>query len=339
MSRASPEKPRTFTVAFPERKYSEAAYARQVAEAFQTEHTEVLVTERDLLALLPGWLRSMDQPTIDGLNTFAVSRAVRRAGIKVALSGLGGDELFGGYPSFSRARLASRLRAVPLAWRKRAADFFPQRFIRTRRMEKALDLMASEMGPREVFILSRQLFGPPERKALCPALPEMGHPLPPLPPDAGPSLSISLCEMSHYLPNMLLRDTDSMSMAHGLEVRVPFVDREVVGTALAISATRQMARPKALLLEALGGLLPETIRRRPKMGFHLPLERWMQGGLAQEMEGTLSAGEFFRPLGLEPEAVLRVWQGFRRAPRRVGWARPWGLFVLARWSALQEVAL
>lgn len=122
---------------------------------------------------------------------------------------------------------------------------------------------------------------------------------------------------------------------------MPFVDREVVRTVLTIPSAHKVdgRRPKPLLLDAIGDLLPQEVWRRPKMGFTLPFECWMQGRLAPELETVFSDGGLFKGLGLEPCAVLDVWKRFQRSPRLVGWSRPWALYVLGRWSTLNGVVL
>ncbi len=109
MSRVADQKPKTFSVVFKESEFSEAAHAQLVAKTFGTEHREIMLSEDHLLGMLPDALEAMDQPTMDGINTYVVSKAVKESGVTVALSGLGGDELFAGYPSFRRAAALHRL--------------------------------------------------------------------------------------------------------------------------------------------------------------------------------------------------------------------------------------
>lgn len=343
MSQASVEKPRTFSVVFPEQEFSEAPYARRMAERFGAEHAEIRLSEADLLAMLPDSLLAMDQPTMDGVNTYVISRAVRKAGITVALSGLGGDELFGGYPSFARLRSAGWLRAIPRRVRQGFVKAVAGSAAKSSRVAKAIDMIDSGLSPTEVYTLSRRLFGSSDLKALF--LPFL-EPVPDcclqeIPSDGDPFLSISLHELGHYMANTLLRDTDCMSMAHGLEVRVPFVDREVVRTVLSIPSAHKVdgRRPKPLLLDAIGDLLPQEVWRRPKMGFTLPFERWMLNRLAPEVETVVSAAGLFKALGMNPCYVQEIWRWFQRSPRQVGWSRPWALYVLGRWSQLNGVAM
>jgi asparagine synthase (glutamine-hydrolysing) len=148
--------------------------------------------------------------------------------------------------------------------------------------------------------------------------------------------------MGHYMSNTLLRDTDSMSMAHALEVRVPFVDQEVARMALNLPADwhQHGTRPKALLLDALGDLFPPAIWQRRKVGFTLPFARWMSTVLRPEIVESLSSETFqLRRIGLEPEAVSQVWNAFERGSTRMSWSRPWALYVLRKWCELNKAEL
>jgi asparagine synthase (glutamine-hydrolysing) len=149
-----------------------------------------------------------------------------------------------------------------------------------------------------------------------------------------------MLELTGYMANTLLRDTDHMSMAHSLEVRVPFVDSEVVSFVLSLRGSWKLdgGRPKPLLLDAVGELLPERIWRRRKMGFVLPFERWMHTVLRPEMEATFASGNGLSDVGIS-ESGRGIWQTFDRAPRRERWARPWALYVLKRWCELNDVEL
>ena len=325
---------RTFSVVFAERGFSEAEFARAIAQRYHTDHTEVSLSEGELLTMLPRALAGMDQPTIDGINTYVISQAVRAAGIKVALSGLGGDELFGGYPSFARVQRARWIRQLPAALRHTAAKSAAALLPAAPRAAKALDFL-THTSPRDVYVLSRRLFAPTTMRALCrqPLAAPPSARLPLIPPHADEFLTISLCELGHYMTNTLLRDTDCMSMAHALEVRVPFVDRAVVATALAIPSAHKTdpRRPKALLLDAVADLLPDEVWSRPKMGFRLPFERWMVGPLRADIERVMSDDSRFSAIGVRAVTAQNIWRAFQRRPRQVGWSRPWALYVLAKW--------
>ncbi len=341
MSHLSREKPRTFCVTFQEGAFSESAYAGTVARRYGTEHREVRLSEQDLLELLPKALRAMDQPTLDGINTYVVSKAAKEAGMRVILSGLGGDELFGGYPSFRRIRWSRWLQRIPQGARGAISHLASGLLRRSARVEKGCELLRSGMDPWDVYVASRRLFSPRTMQSLCPLLD--GRPDPPAwapaPEGQDPFHLLSSYEMSHYMVNTLLRDTDFMSMAHSLEVRVPFIDREVVEAVRSVPSAHQVdgQRPKPLLVDAVRDLLPPEIGSRPKAGFVLPFERWMCSSLRDEVHSALSDPAALAPLGLQPDVVKKVWLGFLRDPKAVGWARPWSLYVLARWSQLHGV--
>lgn len=343
MRQVTGNRPKTFSVVFAEEKFSEARHARQVAEKFDTEHHEIHLGKQHLFDMLPSAIGAEDQPTMDGVNTFVVSKAVREAGITVALSGLGGDELFGGYPTFRRALRLQSLMRLPGAVRRGAAAVAGRLFNTAVNQKKLWQLVASEGTAAATCAVSRQLFPSVEAdNLLC-----EGAGFIPVQPSLGEYEeddivnAVSLCELRGYMTNTLLRDTDCMSMAHSLEVRVPFVDVEVVRFALGLPGSWKMngGRPKPLLQDALGDLLPEEVRNRPKMGFTLPFEEWMQSRLRAEIEETFADRQQFEPIGLRPEAVAEVWRRFLRAPQSVGWSRPWALFVLARWCSRHGVTL
>jgi asparagine synthase (glutamine-hydrolysing) len=211
--------------------------------------------------------------------------------------------------------------------------------------KKLWQLLASDGSPAAACTVSRQLFSPGEAESL---LSESARLPDSRPVDSqvllqsdDPVNDVSLCELNGYMANTLLRDTDSMSMAHSLEVRVPFVDAEVVRFVLSLPGAWKLngGRQKPLLQDALGDLLPADVMNRPKMGFTLPFENWMQSRLYDGIEATFADEKHFESIGLHPSAVRQVWRQFLRAPQRVGWSRPWALFVLGHWCAQHQVTL
>jgi asparagine synthase (glutamine-hydrolysing) len=146
------------------------------------------------------------------------------------------------------------------------------------------------------------------------------------------------------MTNTLLRDTDAMSMAHSLEVRVPLVDVKVVDFALSLPGKWKLSAenngiPKPMLADALADLLPRELLARPKMGFTLPFENWLQGRLRDEVSTALEDVGQLRDLGLAADSVGNVWRKFLQKPRAVGWSRPWSLYVLTRWCEKHRVTL
>lgn len=321
-------RPKTFSVVFDEAKFTEAPFSRAVAERFQTDHSEIRVDEDRLLALLPGAIAAIDQPTMDGINTYVVSQAVKKAGITVALSGLGGDELFAGYPSFRRAmKLAS---ISPLSKRVlRAASGVGRVALNgSVRRHKFWQLANSDCTPEDVYRISRQLFS---NDFVARMTGRNGiHKTNGNHHSSDTVNAISRLELRGYMTNTLLRDTDVMSMAHSLEVRVPFVDTTVVDYVLSLPGEWKVGeRNKPLLADAVSDLLPPDFLARPKMGFTLPFEKWLQQSMRSEVSSVLADASSFT--GLNPQAVEKVWNNFLQKPRAVGWSRPWSLYVLAKW--------
>jgi asparagine synthase (glutamine-hydrolysing) len=374
MSRVADQKPKTFSVVFKESEFSEAEHARLVAKTFGTEHQEIMLSEDRLLGMLPDALEAMDQPTMDGINAYVVSKAVKESGITVALSGLGGDELFGGYPSFRRATQLHRLAIAPFGLRRFVSLAGRAMLNGDARRRKFWELVESDCSPYAAYSLSRQLFAPNEISAL---LADLRPPTTHIRPHAPSSLlhatagdksairnpqsaisslnasrfalsplqhqdvinEVSRLELSGYMANTLLRDTDQMSMAHALEVRVPFIDPVVVSFVLGLPGEwKTNGRiPKPLLVDALGDSLPEEIWKRPKMGFTLPFQRWMTSGLQPDLERAFSRGDGFERFGLTSDRVRDVWATFKNNPHQEPWSRPWSLYVLAEWSKLNDV--
>src|ERR1051325_5608206 len=339
MRQVTEERPKTFSVVFAEKKFSEAEHALQIAQKFDTEHHEIHLGKKQLFDMLPSAISAEDQPTMDGINTFVVSKAVKEAGITVALSGLGGDELFAGYPTFRRAlRLQSAAR-FPSSLRQGVSAVGERLWNRSVQHKKLWQLLASDGSPAAACMVSRQLFSGDEVESLLSDKGDVLHTsngnhksMKGKYPLTDTINSVSLYELRGYMTNTLLRDTDCMSMAHSLEVRVPFVDVEVVRFMMELpGAWKVDDRQKPLLQDALGDLLPPAIMNRPKMGFTLPFEEWMQSSLRDEIGKTFADDSLSKAIGLEPEVVREVWQQFLRAPQRVGWSRPWALYVLLRW--------
>lgn len=317
----------TFTVTFDEAGFSEAGPARIVASRFGTRHQEIPLSGERLLQALPHAFAAMDQPSMDGLNTYVVSGAVREHGLKVVLSGLGGDEMFAGYPSFSRARALTRLwPSSRMARRALSAAIELGGGVRAQK----LALMLSQPSPATAaYRGSRALFGDRHVHALVGCSPPGDVASPP----HGSTLQqVTWLEATGYMRNTLLRDSDVFSMAHGLELRVPFVDVEVVKAVNAISdRVKSLGRvTKPLLVSALSDLLPAAVWDRPKQGFTLPFAIWLRGALRDAVHAELS-GPGVASVGLDPLAVKEIWNGFVSGGA-IGWSRPWALYTLVRWA-------
>jgi asparagine synthase (glutamine-hydrolysing) len=312
--------PHTFSVVFGESPYDESQYSRLVAKEFGAEHHELYLDPAAILADFDAALSAYDQPSIDGINTYHIARATRRAGVKVALSGLGGDELFAGYPYF---RHAARLEGAGGRTLARLAHLWLRWFAAgSTRAVKLGQLLRQGDSRVARYCVLRQVLSEDRRQALRGA-PAPGGPVPSelateldaAARDLDPVNAHSLLELALYLANMLLRDTDQMSMAHALEVREPLLDHVLVETAAALPGDLKLAAAnghplKALLVEALPVPLPRAMLDRPKMGFVFPWEEWLRGPLREHAAGVLADQAAVRAAGLDPAAVRQVWDGF-----------------------------
>ena len=326
----------TLSVAFEERALSEAAYARRMAARVGADHHEVLLRAPDVFADLGAFFAAMDQPTVDGLNTWCIARAAREAGLTVVLSGLGGDEVFWGYDHLRRTAALSLARAVmgvlPAAVRRGVTRLGPMAGALLAR--PGLDRLTALEAPTPpgVYHLVRGLFPRATVRDLLGASEgDLEAAAPALTGDARPGAgdlreALTRLEFSHYLGDQLLRDTDVMGMAHSIEARVPYLDHRLVETVLGLPAALKLdrARPKPLLLDALGDRLPREIWDRPKMGFTFPMAAWMRER-APELERLCLEDK-----RLQRSAVEAVWSAF--AAGRSHWSRPWALLVLARFG-------
>lgn len=325
--------PRTVSAVFPQQRFSEERYIRTVRERFHTEHTQIELDDRAILGALPGALAAMDQPTFDGVNTYVVARLARESGLKVVLSGLGGDELFGGYDTF---RVVPRLDAVRRFMPATAgAVVAPMVRAVTRSSDRGVKLaswLRGGDGRTSAYELRRELFSPDFRATLMPSTAEERVALPPTPPD--PVNAVSVLELDVYMRNVLLRDSDVMSMAHGLELRVPLLDHRLVELVAAMPGRwkADRSKPKPLLVDALRGLLPDEVVHRRKMGFALPFVHWLHGPLRATVESSLLDPDYGGQVAdlLDPGAVRTVWERFCEG--RGLWTRPWALYVAKAWG-------
>ena len=346
----------SFTLAFPGTAFDEAELTRAVARRCATKHSELPLNDVEIPKRLDEALAAQDQPTMDGVNTYFVSWAARQVGLKVALSGLGGDELFAGYSTFrdtpQLARLAGTARFVPAVLRKASARLLGAAGGRGRSPDAARKAAAVWNEPARLphaYYFARTLFPPGEVEKLmeprfrASSVASDGYSLEPTwlgwlergadeARNHEPSGAVSWMEMRSYMASTLLRDTDSVSMARSLEVRVPLLDTPLVEfvNALPDAARRKNGAQKALLVEALGPLLPAEITAQKKRTFTLPWEQWLRGALKARIEKSFAhIAPQLAPL-LKPEGVGSVWQAFLAG--QTSWSRPWAIFALNEWA-------
>jgi len=346
---------RSFTVSFPDTEYDEAPAARRIAERCGTRHEELPLTGGDMLTRLDEALLALDQPTMDGINTYMVCWAARQVGLKVALSGLGGDEIFAGYRTFDDTWRLSRAcaiaRKVPGTLRCASAPMVERLAAFGATPDASRKAAAAWRAPRALphpYFFSRALFPPGELDKIV--VPRMRRSA--VSPDGialmptwlgwleraaceagrwGPNGEVSWLELRTYMASTLLRDTDSVSMSRSLEVRVPLLDRPLVECVLALpeSARRRPGAQKALLVEAVGDLLPPEALAQPKRTFTLPWEHWLRGPLRARVEASLSDPAPALAPHLHPGGMGGVWKTFLQG--RTSWSRPWSLYVLNEW--------
>jgi asparagine synthase (glutamine-hydrolysing) len=350
----------TFTLAFEEQELNEGPIARRVAAAIGTQHHEVVLTEERFVENLEAALDSLDQPTFDGLNAYYMSHAIRSAGFTVALSGTGGDELFGGYTSYRDLPVLQRwsrraawvprglqvAAAVLATWplRRSGGVVGPQtRWAKLPEMVRhGDDLLALYQLAYALFLpgFQHELLAPGFAEALADGLPlPMRQRIIAETRARTPLSAISVMEQRLFLGERLLRDNDVASMASSLEQRVPLVDQVIFESVDRLpdqARYRPLGRKAMLRRIGLRGLDP-VLFERPKSGFVLPFDRWIKRGLKEAMEQTLLDPQAITPAGLDPAAVERLWRAFIGGAAGMYWSRVWSVYVFIRWCHRNRV--
>jgi asparagine synthase (glutamine-hydrolysing) len=320
----------TFSIGFQEQQYDETIYAAIVAKKFKTNHQRIEIQVSSFRERIPEILSKVDNPSGDGPNTFLVSEAVKKAGMTVALSGLGGDELFAGYEGFKRF---FQLQANVKLWN----GSYPLRILAASLFQgKKRDLLClKNCNLDQVYPLDRKVFldrqvaglldteGVDQLQLLLLSRASKLQGLPKL-------SQYTLAELWSYTSQVLLKDTDQMSMANSLEVRVPFFDHDLID--YVVNVPDQIKFPKyakSLLVESLAGLLPNEIVHRPKMGFSFPWAQWMKSELKPFCNEQLDA---LSKRGILNETVVQdYWKKFLAGDPTISWSKIWLLVTLEQW--------
>lgn len=347
---------RTVSVGFDIEAFDETPGAESFARELGTAHTTIRLDGAAIVRSIDSVLQAVDQPSVDGFNTFYATKAARDAGVTVALSGVGGDELFGGYSSFRELPPARRMLRLLGPGRVRdgarfivdnAAWIFPE-LRRGRVTMKVREALRRAPELAALYCLRRELLLPQARRAL--------HPLP-AGSDAATGIdtavleglrrepishdldAVAFLEFSMYMRHMLLRDSDVFSMAQPLELRLPLLEHPVVASAARARSEwrRPDPRPKPLLIDAAGPRLPSAIWRRKKQGFTLPWEAWLRGPLAPRARNCLSGQGAWSELGFDAAAVERFWQRFERQDPAVPALGVLALMVLADFAQRHQL--
>lgn len=341
MSEVSGTTTNAFTIAFDEAEFNELPYAEMVARKFGVHHDMVLVRPADFLEKLPAALDALDTPSGDGVNTYVVSKAIRKSGITVALSGIGGDELFAGYPIFRQfydLKKRSGLFDHSLPLRKAVAALVPSSDQRSGRIKSLLNAKDSSIA--EIYPIFRQIQNPDTIRKLIrkgtfsekdgktlndELMAKQAHM-----DEFGWFSQVSIADYLGYTQSVLLKDADQMGMAASLEIREPFFDHDLVEYVLNVpDALKFPTYPKKLLIESLGDLIPGEIVHRKKQGFVLPYDLWIRNELktfCEERMQRLAQREFF-----DGAALMDYWNRYLQRRSNIRWADIWIFVVLEHW--------
>jgi asparagine synthase (glutamine-hydrolysing) len=351
----------TFTLTFNEAELSEARYAKEVADQIKSRHHEMLLSPDIFSQGLERALGTLDQPTFDALNSYFISKAVREAGLTVALVGTGGDELFAGYESFARVptflSMSRKYKAVPRVIQKTLARVAARVLAGSAkhvppqtRYAKLPDLIDAADDPVLAYQINYAMFMPSFVSELVGNKPADDYGLSPVMQSwlrqqvNGQSdlNGVSRLEQRLFLGERLLRDVDMASMAVALETRLPLVDVELLATVEALPDELRfmpLRRKQALRDAGLAGLNPQTFNR-PKSGFVMPFESWIRQGLSKQVESALADETLVRRCGLDPKVTKRLWAAYTDGGGKgLSWSRIWGVFVLLRYAQLHDLSV
>ena len=336
----------TISVAFEEAAADERRFASAAADAIGSTHHVIELSAAGVLDEVNDAVAALDQPSFDGVNSWFVSREAVRLGFKVALSGAGGDELVGGYRSFARALRAERLMGVPGTG---AVASIAGHAMQQLRPASKLGQLGRGFGALERMYQTqyalfstgtlRRLLLRPDTLTSWGLEEERQSDLAAQIAELSTLRSVTALESEMFLGDRLLRDMDSVSMAHSLEVRVPLADTFLSDRLAGLSdADRYLPiGQKRLLRRQSSKVLPDSFFSRPKRGFEFPMDSWMRGPLRPMVEARLRDHAQCEALGLRSAAVAELLHRFLNRPGAIYWNRPWALFALLEWAATNRV--
>ncbi|MEP6645560.1 MAG: asparagine synthase (glutamine-hydrolyzing) [Saprospiraceae bacterium] len=339
MSELSERPVSTFSISFAEKGFDESGFAQQIASKYKTDHHRIVIKPEEFLYSIEEIFSAMDSPSGDGHNTYLVSKHTRASGIKVALSGLGGDELFAGYHKFLLYNKIIRNK-----WLLMAPGIFSSAFAKimhttsgSHRNSKFADLLSlTKWNLATVYPELRKSFRSYEAdKILSSHMTDetLENDLVAIDKATdwmGTLSKATIGEFELYTRDVLLRDTDQMAMAHALEVRVPFFDYRLIEYVLSLPDRHKFPHsPKRLLVDALKPKLPENIVNRKKMGFSFPMEKWLRNELSgitdQKLTYLADRKEF-------NGTVIKDYQvRFHKGDKQILWTKIWQMVVISDW--------
>lgn len=310
-----------FTIGFTETDFDESELAGISARAFGAKHHITKLSEKDFLHAVSSTLHAMDHPSGDGPNTYVVSEQIKKAGFTVALSGLGGDELFYGYPHYGRFEQLQKnalFQHIP----QFILNLMDQ-FMQNNQVKKLNALRGVINDPVKSMSVFRSNFDKNLMKKLF-GLSYVSY-------DATKTKdsianAVSKTEMLYYMHDTLLRDADQMSMAHGIELRNPFLDQHLVSYMRNLK-NKQIRPPKNILFDAFSKDLPNEILNKKKSGFTFPWDKWMRGSLNDFCNTQM---DFLEGTNLFKQGSIReIWTSFNKGSKVHTWSRVWPLVCLS----------
>jgi asparagine synthase (glutamine-hydrolysing) len=333
MSEVRGEKINTFQISFEEEAFDERKYAQLVAKKFNTQHHEINLSANAFLKDIPAAIAAIDFPSGDGPNTYAVSKAAKAAGITVAISGLGGDELFAGYPVFQYMQSIEKSFLLRLSYPlRKSASALLNSISSSRPLRKKAELLGlPKANLASAFPLVRNVWKTNELITRTTKHFEIENNFNFIFEKKYPLLNrVSAAEIESYMQHVLLRDSDQMSMAHSLEIRVPFLDHQVVELATHLSTNlKNPTSPKKFLTETFADLLPYEVVNRKKMGFTLPWSVWMKNELREFTEEGFN--ELYKQDVINEKVLRKSWNKFILGNEEKSFISFWHLSVLGHW--------
>jgi asparagine synthase (glutamine-hydrolysing) len=323
--------PETFNIAFQEKEYDESGFAEIIAKKFNTKHHKILLKPEQFLEELPNAIKAMDIPSGDGINSYVVSKEIVKKGIKVAMSGVGGDELFAGYPTYKYWLNVNKKKwiwKIPKPIRTIVSNTIPGKSSKYERMKKLLN--TENLSLNTFYPLVREVVSDDTINNL------FKEDIKPFQFDVDVSnfknkylSQMSVAELKGFAYNTLLKDTDQYSMASALEVREPFFDSDLIEYVLQLpDAIKYPSYPKKFLVEALENLLPSEIVHRPKKGFTFPWEYWMRNELQSFCKETIK--HFSKRDFVNEQFALAMWEKFY-VKNFYRWQEIWLIVILESW--------
>src|SRR5579863_4254959 len=343
MVEAGDPSPYTFNISFDESAYDESKYADIIAKKFNTRHVQVRMKPEVMLGELTNALDAMDTPSGDGINTYVVSKAIHKEGIRVALSGVGGDELFAGYPIFEnyiRLQQKNWIWKLPSSLRNSMSGLLGKGEIKDRIRQL---LAAASPAIAYSYPILRQILSPAalmdmtylnesERETLSDQLLAKQRALMKLPYYS----QVTAAEYLGYTQNTLLKDTDQMSMANSLEIREPYFDQDLVEFVMSVPDQFKVpVYPKSLLVESLKPLLPDEIVHRKKQGFVFPWKEWMKNELRSFCETRIH--HIAQRNFIQGDHLKNTWKKFLSGDPNIRWQEIWLFVVLEYWMARNSI--